>query len=247
MQLKDQKQLQRLLPILALGGLFFWSACSKKPTSVVELFPDLVLDERSQTKQFAVEATGSEPMIDDLEDGDLNGIKADGRNWSWAQFDDMTDGIQYLTIDQEEGGPRPGNTLYIKGGGWQKTGAGVSANLVYKASPRMYGYYDASVFSGIEFWIKAKDLKQLTVSIGIPETTSTNDGGICISSLPGHFEHQATISDERTHIQIPFSGFSLKSGDKEFAVNPARMKGLHFSFQTMNDYEIWLDEIAFYR
>lgn len=240
-----QNPFQRLSMSLVLGLTLLGLACSKKPTSVIELFPEVVFDERAQAKQFIVKATGTNPMIDDLEDGDLNGIKADGRNWSWAQFDDMTDGIQYLTIDQEKEGPRQGSVLYVKGGGWQKTGAGVSANLVYKTSPRKYGYYDASIFSGIEFWIKAKGLTQLTVSIGTPETTSINNGGTCISSLPGHFEYQTTVSDEWTHIQIPFSEFLLKHGPMQLGVDPGRIKGLHFSFTTTDDYEVWLDEIAF--
>ena len=238
----------RLILSLVMSLPLLSMSCSKKPSSVQELYPGIQFDDRAQAKQFAVTATGANPMIDDLEDGDLNGLKTDGRNWSWSQYDDMTDGIQYLTVQEETDGPRQGSkTLYIKGGGWQKSGAGVSANLVYKASPRMYGYYDASLYSGIEFWAKAKDLKQLTISIGTPETTSTNDGGICIEPTPGHFQHKTSVSNEWTHVKIPFSEFLLENGRKELAVGPRRIKGIHFAFETNGDYEVWLDGLAFYR
>ena len=238
----------RLILSLVMSLQLLWMSCSKKPSSVQELFPEIEFDERSQARQFAVVATGSQPMIDDLEDGDLNGLKADGRNWSWAQFDDMTDGIQYLTVQEETDGPRQGSkTLYIKGGGWQKSGAGVSANLVYKASPRMYGYYDASIHDGIEFWIKGTGLDQLTVSIGSPETTSANDGGICLSSAPGHFEHLVSVSDNWSQVRIPFSQFQLKNGKLSLVADPSRIKGIHFGFNTTVDYEVWIDDLSFFK
>ncbi len=238
----------RLILSLVLSLTLLWIACSQKPSSVQALFPEIEFDESSQAKQFAVKATGSNPMIDDLEDGDLNGINADGRNWSWAQFDDRTDGIQYLTIQQEAAGPRQGSkVLYVKGGGWQKTGAGVSANLVYKTSPRMYGYYDASLYTGIEFWIKGTDLTQLTVSIGSPETTSTNDGGNCLSSPPGHFEHVVAVSGNWSQIRIPFSQFLLKNGKLTLPADPKKIKGIHFRFNTTADYEVWIDELSFFQ
>lgn len=232
---------------LILSLHFFWLACSKKPQTVQELFPEITFDERATAKQFAVVATGSEPMIDDLEDGDLNGLKVDGRNWSWAQFDDMTDGIQVLTIEKQSDGPRQGsNTLYIKGGGWQKIGAGVSASLVHKVSPRMYGYYDASIFSGISFWVKAQQLNTLTVSIGSPETTHVNDGGRVTDPLPGNFSFSLSVSETWTQVKMPFDQFLLSRGEHQLAVDPKRIKGIHFAFGTSQDYKVWLDDLIFY-
>lgn len=241
-RLKNQNRWLSLSLVLSLSLL--WISCFNQPGSVQELFPELVFDESARTKQFAVTATGSEKLIDDLEDGDLNGIKADGRNWSWSQFDDMTDGIQYLTIQEEKG---DGNkALYIKGGGWQKTGAGVSAQLVYKTSPRGWGYYDASVFSGIEFRVKGSGPEALVVSLGSPETTSVYDGGVCPEPTPGHFKTEVTLSDSWTTYQISYDEFLLRNGQRVLAADPAKLKGIHFAFETQGDYEIWLDDLRFF-
>jgi hypothetical protein len=225
---------------------FFWQSCSNKPQTVQELFPELVFDERSVGKQVEVKATGGNPIIDDLEDGDLNGVKVDGRNWSWSQFDDESNGTQFLTINQESDAPGEGNhVLYLKGGGWEKTGAGVSANLVYKTSPQSYGYYDASIYSGIQFWVKANGLTQLKVFVGTPETTSSEDGGICKSSSPGHFTRSVTVTDTWVQVTIPFEEFLLTRHKHSLGLPSSRLKGIHFSFETKIDYEVWLDDLAF--
>ena len=187
-------------------------------------------------------------MIDDLEDGDLNGLKLEGRNWSWSQFDDQSDGIQYLTIVQEEEAPGTGNSvLYVKGGDWKKRGAGLHANLAYKSSPRSYGFYDASVYSGIQFWVKTYELDQLKVSIGIPATTSVDDGGSCFSKPPGHFEKLVPVSNNWAHIKIPFEAFILNEGKHSLPLDPSQIKGIHFSFETLKDYEVWMDELSFFK
>ena len=173
------------LTAVALG----WQSCSKKPKSIQDTAPDAVYDEYAQSKLFSVVATGDQPMIDDLEDGDLNGLKVDGRAWSWSQYDDLSDGDQLLTIRQLEDAPGSGdNVLYVRGGDWKNWGAGFSAYLVNRSNPRPFGCYDASVFKGIQFWIKIKGLDQSKVLIGTPETTSVDDGGLCLENCADNIE-----------------------------------------------------------
>ena len=246
MKLLKSKQLLTHPGVYLILSLAVCAGCSKKPKSVQELVPDLVIDEQSRAKQYRVTASGSHPLIDDLEDGDLNGLKLDGRNWNWSQFDDTTDGIQYLTIVQLDDAPGNGeNVLYIKGGDWQQTGAGVSASLVHKVSPRSYGVYDATAYSGIEFWVKAVGLSQLKVTIATPETTFVDDGGVCAENCPGSFQHSVSVSETWVHVTIPFDQFLLTQGKHSLALDPTQIKGIRFAFETLGDYEIWLDEFAF--
>jgi hypothetical protein len=224
-----------------------WQSCSKKPTTIEELVPDLVFDKKAQAKQFAVVAQGTQPMIDDLEDGDLDGRKLEGRNWSWEQFDDATDGTQFLTIVQLDKAPGQGeNVLYVRGGGWANTGAGLSAKLAHKASPRSYGVYDASAYTGIKLWVKVIGLKQLKVEFGTPETTSPDNGGICLDNCPANFTHAVPVSDSWIQVKIPFEAFVLTAGKHSLPLNPSNIKGIHFSFETLGDYEVWIDEFSFY-
>lgn len=231
-----------LLTLLSL----LWFACSK-PKSVQDLYPNMVIDKKIAAKQFTVLSKGSKPMIDDLEDGDLNGIKADGRNWSWMQFDDTTDGIQYLTIEQEQNPPGDGKSvLYVKGGDWKNTGAGLSAYLVSKTSPRSMGVYDATPYAGIQFWVKAVGLFQLKVSMDTPETVSMDEGGICIENCPEKFESIVPVSESWVAIQIPFDDFLLTNGKRSISFDPKNLKAIHFVFETNDDYEVWLDEVSFF-
>ncbi|MCB1120300.1 MAG: hypothetical protein KJT03_02025 [Verrucomicrobiae bacterium] len=238
-------------PLRSLSTLMLllgWLACSNKPQTVQELFPDMVVDEKAAAKQFVVKATGTDPLIDDLEDGDLVGLKTDGRNWTWEQIDDATDGTQYMTIVQPPDAPVPGkHALYIRGGGWTNSGAGVSANLVYNATPRSYGSYDASPYTGIRFWVKARGLSELTVRISTPETTASYNGGICRDHCPHSFSSVVAVGENWIQAEIPFGAFTLTNGKQSLSVDPTRIKGIEFAFGTEGDYEAWLDELSFYR
>ena len=225
----------------------YWQACSKKPEAIEELKPDAVFDEQARSKQFSVIAGGTQPMIDDLEDGDLNGLKLEGRNWSWSQFDDATDGTQFLTIVQLSDAPGNGdNVLYVRGGDWTKTGGGLNASLTYNTAPRSLGVYDGSTYTGIQFWVKVVGLTQLKIKVGIPETTSLDDGGICVENCPDHFSNTVPVNDSWIQVQIPFESFNLSIGKHSLPLDPARIKSIHFSFETHGDYEVWVDDFSFY-
>jgi hypothetical protein len=221
-------------------------SCSKKPKSVSELYPDAVFDEKARSKQFAVVAAGTNPMIDDLEDGDLKGLKQEGRNWNWTQFDDATGGTQFLTILQLQDAPGEGNNvLYVRGGNWLKTGAGISAPLTYKTEPRSYGVYNASAYSGIQFWVKATGLDQLNVAIATPETKSVDEGGICLKNCPGNFEISVPVTKNWQLIDVPFESLSLGQGKRSLPLDSAQIKNILFTFKTLGNYEVWLDDFAF--
>ena len=233
--------------IFFIFGLAVWPGCSKKITSIRESAPGAVYDSLAQSKQFAVVATGDQPWIDDLEDGDLSGLKLEGRAWSWSQFDDHYDGVQLLTIVQVEDAPGMGrNVLYVKGGDWKKKGAGFSAYLVSQVHPRPFAFYDASVYLGIRFWIRATGLDSMKVLIGTPETTSVDDGGVCLKNCPEDPEVTFQVSEEWRLVTAPFPSF-LRPGFKESGLLDAtRVKAIHFSMETLGDYEVWLDDLEFY-
>jgi hypothetical protein len=234
--------------LTALWICLCWQACSKKPISIQEIAPDAIYDSYAQSKAFPVVALGDQAMIDDLEDGDLNGLKVDGRNWSWTQFDDESDGVQLLTIQQDPNAPGEGdNTLYVKGGGWQYRGAGLSAYLVNRVAPRPFGFYDASIYDGIEFWIKALGPKELKFKIGSQETTSLDNGGLCIKNCAADLEFSFAITGDWQFIKIPFPSFLLPGNDTTGLLDPSRIKGIHFSIETHGDYEVWIDDLSFYK
>lgn len=233
--------------VVLFTTLVFWFGCSNKPETIAELKPDAVFDEKARSKQFPVIANGGQPMIDDLEDGDLNGLKLEGRNWSWSQFDDATDGTQYLTIVQLSDALGKGdNVLYVRGGDWTKTGGGLSASLAYNTSPRSFGVYDASAYTGIQFWAKTVGLNQFKVEVGTPETTSVNGGGICLENCPAHFSNTVPVNDSWIQVRISFESFNLSIGKHSLPLDPARIKSIHFSFETHGDYEVWVDDFSFY-
>ena len=233
-------------PILCVSLLILLPAgCSKQPKSLEESAPDAVYDTRAQSKVFPVVATGYQPMIDDLEDGDLKGLKADGRNWNWEQFDDASDGVQFMTVQKVEDAPGKGkNVLYLKGGNWKYKGAGIRAQLVSRTPPQPFGYYDASVYAGIQFWIKAIGLYRGKLAVSAPENSTSDEGGYCIENCADHVEFTFPLTPEWQLISIPFDAFVLPSSNTAGLLDPSRMKGIHLWAETSGDYEVWLDDLA---
>ncbi|MDA0348543.1 MAG: hypothetical protein O3C20_14190 [Verrucomicrobia bacterium] len=232
---------------LVIGFLVLSQSCSKRPKSIQETAPDAVYDTYANSKAFPVVASGDQPMIDDLEDGDLNGLRVDGRHWSWSQFDDESDGVQLLTIQKLADAPGKGDqVLYVKGGGWKYNGAGLSAYLVNRVDPRPFGYYDASIYQGIAFWIKALGPKELTLRIGTQETTSLDNGGICIKNCADDPEFSFKSTGNWQFIKIPFQNFLLPGFDFKGLLDPSGIKAIHFSIDTLDDYELWIDDLSFY-
>ncbi len=240
--------LRYLIMSLCATSLLVIAGCSKKPKTIEDTAPNAVYDGYAKSKAFPVVASGVDPMIDDLEDGDLKGLKADGRNWSWSQFDDSSDGIQVLTIQQLPDAPGAGdNVLYLKGGDWKYSGAGVNAYLVNRTAPQPFGYYDASLFSGIQFWVKATGISSLTIQITTPETTTVDDGGFCIQGCADPVEIRCSVGNNWQLIQLPFDSFTLPTYNEPGLLDPSRIKGISFSIESLNDYEVWLDELSFFQ
>lgn len=240
--------LRFLIISLSAISLILPAGCSKKPRTIEATAPKAVYDNYAKSKAFPVVASGLELMIDDLEDGDLNGLKVDGRNWSWSQFDDTSDGIQVLTIQQLPDAPGAGdNVLYLKGGDWKYSGAGVSAYLVNRSPPQPFGYYDASLFSGIQFWVKANGISSLTIQITTPETTSVEDGGFCTQDCADPVEIRSSVENDWQLIQLPFGSFKPPAYNVPGLLDSSRIKGINFSIKSLADYEVWLDDLSFFR
>lgn len=238
--------LRVLITSLCATSLILIAGCSEEPKSIEATAPNAVYDDYAKSKGFPVVASGVDLMIDDLEDGDLRGLKADGRNWNWSQFDDTSDGIQVLTIQQLPDAPGSGdNVLYLKGGDWKYSGAGVNAYLVNRTPPQPFGYYDASLFSGIQFWIKATGISSLTIKVYTPETTPVDDGGFCIQDCADPVEFRCSVGNDWQLIQLPFESFKLPSYDTLGLLDSSRIKGISFSIESLGDYEIWLDDLSF--
>ncbi|WP_155799085.1 hypothetical protein [Sorangium cellulosum] len=211
------------------------------PCEVLEVMPGELLD-------------GS--MIDDMEDGDLSilpGEKENPRAGIWFMDNDPSpEGIRepdneadlMSTVDP----PRGDSHVAVHTGandGFREYGASV-AFFLYND-----GFGDASEYRGITFWARAEESSARRMKVMFIDRQTRDTGGICDVEADGcydHFHRHVLLADDWKHFKIPVE--CLKQGgfgDQFEAPAMDQLWGFYFSFDAGQAFDIWIDDVAFYR
>ena len=209
-------------------------------------------------------------LIDDLEDNDKSvlAINNPRRDGTWDTGNDGTaTGTQvpapFMFTPTLIGASPPHAddkyAAYMKGSGFTSYGAYMNVSMrswaIYNDTP----VYDASAYKGITFWAKVGSGPTITKALRVRFISADTDprGKKCkvTTDVPApthdqlcynHYFYNQTLSTTWQHYSIAFSDF-LQAGDG--MVNPsidlAGMYGLEFYFSQGNDFEIWIDDLAF--
>jgi hypothetical protein len=118
-------------------------------------------------------ATGSNPLIDNMADGDNAIIPQDGRAGGWYSYGDNTGTITLVSSN-------PGQMCAV-GSGFTSWGAGMGVSLNADATKSCT--YDASVYSGIRFTIQGSITNGM-VRLGVQtaDISTPASGGTCVST-----------------------------------------------------------------
>jgi hypothetical protein len=118
-------------------------------------------------------ATGSNPLIDDMADGDNGIIPQDGRTGGWYTYSDNTGTVTPATPSSD--------MMCASGSGFSNWGAGLGVNL--DAVLAEICTYDASIYSGIRFTIKGSITDgKMRFIIQTADTADALSGGTCVST-----------------------------------------------------------------
>lgn len=255
---------QRLLVLTALLGLT--AACGAKSH-------DDAKATSAQSSDACPAATGPiDPtaLIDDFEDGDALLPDLGGRvGGAWWTADDGTVGGTMVPPPQADGGdlaapeklekPHCGSeyAMRVTGQGFTDWGAvlgmnfgwGKQANGEDGALP-----YDASAYTGVEFWARIGDTSTDQVRYQISDSNSEPAGGVCVDE-PGNadgcydaFGAELTGLDTTwRRYRIPFSGMSQRQfGLVADGLVTTAVYKLTFNFLTASPFDFWVDDLTFY-
>lgn len=208
---------------------------------------------RAQSEFFdcpVARAMGEDPLIDDLEDGDLSLLEVDGRRGIWYSFDDGTDGEQALVAVPVVEAPSGGKSaLYIAGSGWTGWGAGFGVCLNVHPQDESFCFYDASIYSGIQFWIRARGFAETRLYAQTPPIVPIAEGGECDPSVKGCWNSHSSpfaVSEEWTFVRIPFSELVQENPPVDGSFDPRQIRAIDFAAPAFGEYEVWIDDLAFY-
>jgi hypothetical protein len=218
-------------------------------------------------------ATGSNPLVDDIADGDTVIITQDGRSGGWYTYSDKTGTLNLSS--------KPGQ-ICASGSGFSNWGAGLGISI--NSDPTKACTYDASIYKGIRFSIlgsitdgivrfsvQTADIAEAVSSGTCVSTSATSDncndtygvsltgqtaGGVtCQSTTQSWPCGPATGVAGPVTVTVPFSYMSQEGWGQVFPTfNPKIMLGLQWQFKncvgatcyTDTSFDMCVGNVSFY-
>jgi hypothetical protein len=189
-------------------------------------------------------AEGAEPTIDDFEDGDQRASKQDGRDGSWYFYDDGTSGTSSVNFVADALGQRTGTVLSVAGSGFSDWGSGFGVGFNWNEGQCTY---DASVYSGVQFWVRGKGQARLTLQNLSVRPISL--GGQCAEDASCFDSHGVTfgIPEEWTLMRFAFNEFEQAGwGTPVGSLQTQAIYLLELQFGVIEPFAITLDDMSFF-
>ncbi len=182
-------------------------------------------------------------LLDDLEDGDGQAAKINGRDGYWFTFVDQ-DGSTIEPRGEYKPSPGGANGSKFAGHAWgtmtpksNSPYAGVGFALTNPKTP-----YDFKTAKGIQFWAKGPG----RVRFKTPDVNTTPEGDRC-SDCYNDFGVDITLQDSWQRYTVPFEKMAQQPGwgDRAPSVDSHHVFAVQWQFSTLGaTYDIWFDDIV---
>jgi len=192
----------------------------------------------------SIVAGGTQPLIDDFEDGDMKVPMAEHRAGQWLTFNDGT-GPQ---------SPKPGTLLRASripggrgashfgvhnvGGKFSKWGASLGLEL----SPRRC--YDASAYGGIEFWARGRG--EIRTVVQMTQVVSEEFGGSCSHDCFDAHAKRVQLSREFRRVVVRWEELRQHGSGTPVPFDPRSLFSIQFSvLPEQSPFDFWIDDVSF--
>jgi hypothetical protein len=204
----------------------------------------VVPDLRPECPKLVV-ARGDAPLLDDWEENDSRIAPLDGRGGSWATYDDGTgkqtppDKSPLFPTRIASGREESARALHMTGGKFEDWGVTFGAELADAAC------YDASAYSGIEFWAKGPGV--IKVGFQMIDVQDVKYGGRCKTDCYNTHRKVIELSKTWKHYGVRWEDLhQLYEAGPPLAFDPRRVRFLEFGIGPEHTpYDLWIDDVAF--
>jgi hypothetical protein len=254
---------------LALFTLALVPACATKDPGRSDATIEAACPDSSKSKDAECPMPNEKPdasaLIDDLEDADALIATVDGRTGAWWTADDETPGATIVPPPPDLAPPEAlaearcdsKVAMRVTGQGFLDWGSLLGLNLAYgEHTDGTDGTlaYDASAYSGIEFWARIGDTSTDRVRFAVSDVNNEPDGGMCTddpASTDQCFDTFGTYLNGLTpawrHYRVPFTSLVQRNfGHPAAAVATNAVYSVQFNFDPGSVFDFWVDDIAFF-
>lgn len=203
----------------------------------------------------AIQASGLDPLIEDIEDGDRQIRAADGRSGRWWLTHD--DGCQVTAKDPAPAAPggNDSSQFAIRGGVRDCKGWGFALGFALNSTGNGLCAYDVSRYDGVYFWARSGQANAtIRFRVGTRQTWPAKEGGdgTCDPQPNGCWDDYAvdvTLGPTWTLYSATWSQLAQKGWGKATAFNVHDVNSLTWSSDANpTDYrEIWVDQVGFFK
>jgi hypothetical protein len=183
-------------------------------------------------------------VIENFEDGDFVLLAQGGRAGNWYAYGDGT-GTVTQEVKAIKRGPNSARVMYGTGANFTSWGSGIGVDLNNTGgSQAAKKVYDASAYTGVTFWARAETT--LMVSVIFPDGNTDPAGAIC-TVCDHHWFKPVQFDTEWKRYTVTFDSLVLENGTEPVPVafDATRLVSLQFRLASGQNYELWLDDIAF--
>ncbi|MGK3966802.1 protein kinase [Sorangium sp. So ce118] len=112
--------------------------------------------------------------------------------------------------------------------------------------------YDATGYRGIAFWARAEEGLSTDLLVAFVDRQTHPGGGICgpeEGQVPcyDHFHTRVTLASDWKHVKVPVECL-VQTGYGVFdALAQSGLRDIQFSFSAGQAFDLWIDDVAFYR
>jgi len=207
----------------------------------------------------------AEALIDDLEDSNSRIVRTNGRNGVWWTGGDATPGATIVPAANDLAAPEAivgGRcdskiAMRVTGQGFLDWGSLLGVDLLY--GDRTDGTqgnlpYDASTYTGIEFWARIGDTSTDRVRFAVSDVNNEPYGGVCKDNDQLNEQCYDTfgtylngLSPDWKHYRIAFTSLSQRQfGYPASAAATNALFSVQFNFDRSSIFDFWVDDLAFY-
>jgi hypothetical protein len=191
-----------------------------------------------------VKATGTSPLIDDLEDRNGRVLPLEGRDGAWGIFNDGTGAQEPAPFEAWHPTLIPGRrgasryAMHTRGGAMSKWGATNNVALLES------GCYDASVYAGVTFYAKGPSRVLLTVQMS--DVVPAEFGGTCEKDCYDSHGKAFELGKRWQRYSVLWHELAQQGFGPPVDFDPRRLRTVMFGVTAADTpFDFWIDDVAF--